>query len=82
MLLQEAGFDAVELHLGHNYLLSAFLSPALNKRTDHRGGSVTNRVEFPRQVVRAVRAAVGPSMAVIAKLNMVDGYPGGDILLD
>ena len=77
LLLQEAGFDAVELHLGHNYLLSAFLSPALNKRTDRWGGSVANRVQFSRQVVRAVRAAVGPSMAVIAKLNMVDGYPGG-----
>jgi 2,4-dienoyl-CoA reductase-like NADH-dependent reductase (Old Yellow Enzyme family) len=77
LLLQEAGFDAVEVHLGHNYLLSAFLSPALNKRTDRWGGSVANRAEFSRQVVRAIRAAVGPSMAVIAKLNMVDGYPGG-----
>jgi 2,4-dienoyl-CoA reductase-like NADH-dependent reductase (Old Yellow Enzyme family) len=77
LLLQEAGFDAVEVHLGHNYLLSAFLSPALNKRTDRWGGSVANRAEFSRQVVRAIRTAVGPSMAVIAKLNMVDGYPGG-----
>lgn len=77
LLLQDAGFDAIEVHLGHNYLLSAFLSPALNKRTDRWGGSVSNRTEFARQVTRAVRAAVGPSMAVIAKLNMVDGYPGG-----
>ena len=77
LLLQEAGFDAVEVHLGHNYLLSAFLSPALNKRTDRWGGTVANRAEFSRQVVRAIRTAVGPSMAVIAKLNMVDGYPGG-----
>ena len=77
LLLQEAGFDAVEVHLGHNYLLSAFLSPALNKRTDRWGGSVANRAEFSRQVVRAIRTAVGPSMAVMAKLNMVDGYPGG-----
>jgi 2,4-dienoyl-CoA reductase-like NADH-dependent reductase (Old Yellow Enzyme family) len=76
-LLQDAGFDAVEVHLGHNYLLSAFLSPALNKRTDKWGGSVRNRAEFSRQVVRAVRAAVGPSMAVTAKLNMADGYDGG-----
>ena len=76
-LLQDAGFDAVELHLGHSYLLSAFLSPGLNKRTDRWGGSVANRAEFPRRVTRAVREAVGPSMAVIAKLNMADGFPGG-----
>ncbi len=76
-LLQDAGFDAVEVHLGHSYLLSAFLSPALNKRSDRWGGSVANRAEFPRQVVRAVRDAVGRSMAVIAKLNMADGFPGG-----
>jgi len=76
-LLQEAGFDAVEVHLGHNYLPSAFLSPALNKRTDRWGGSIENRAAFPRQIVRAVREAVGPSMAVLAKLNMVDGYRGG-----
>jgi 2,4-dienoyl-CoA reductase-like NADH-dependent reductase (Old Yellow Enzyme family) len=76
-ILQDAGFDALELHLGHNYLLSAFLSPALNKRKDRYGGSIANRAEFPRRVVRAVRAAVGPGMALLAKLNMADGYPGG-----
>jgi 2,4-dienoyl-CoA reductase-like NADH-dependent reductase (Old Yellow Enzyme family) len=76
-LLQEAGFDAVEVHLGHNYLPSAFLSPKLNKRTDRWGGDIAGRAEFPRRIVRAVREAVGPSMAVLAKLNMVDGYPGG-----
>ena len=76
-ILQEAGFDAVELHLGHNYLLSAFVSPALNRRKDRWGGSVANRVEFPRRVCRAVREAVGPSMGVLAKWNMADGYRGG-----
>ncbi len=76
-LLQDAGFDALELHLGHNYLLSAFLSPALNRRRDRFGGSIENRAAFPRSVVRAVRDAVGPSMALIAKFNMADGYPGG-----
>ena len=76
-VLKESGFDALELHLGHNYLLSAFLSPALNKRKDRFGGSIANRAEFPRQVCRAVREAVGPGMAVLAKLNMADGYPGG-----
>jgi 2,4-dienoyl-CoA reductase-like NADH-dependent reductase (Old Yellow Enzyme family) len=72
-----AGFDSLEIHLGHNYLLSAFLSPKLNRRTDRWGGSLENRARFPRQVVAAVRQAVGPSVAVTAKLNMADGVPGG-----
>src|SRR5262249_57672689 len=71
------GFDALEIHLGHNYLLSAFLSPKLNTRTDQWGGSLENRARFPRQVVRAVRDAVGGRVAVTAKLNMADGVPGG-----
>lgn len=75
--LQDTGFDAIELHLGHHYLLSAFLSPGLNRRTDRFGGSVENRAAFPRMVTEAVREAVGPTMAVIAKLNMDDGFPGG-----
>ena len=77
VLLRDAGFDAVELHLGHNYLLSAFLSPALNKRTDRWGGSVANRTAFARKVTCAVRDAVGQDLAVLAKFNMADGYPGG-----
>ncbi|HML01154.1 MAG TPA: NADH:flavin oxidoreductase [Acidimicrobiales bacterium] len=76
-VLQQAGFDAVEVHLGHNYLLSAFLSPKLNTRTDGYGGSVEKRSRFPRQVLQAVRAAAGDHMAVTAKLNMADGVPGG-----
>ena len=76
-LAVEGGFDAVEVHLGHNYLLSAFLSPKLNTRTDSWGGSIENRARFPRQVLRAVRDAVGGSVAVTAKLNMADGVPGG-----
>ena len=73
----EAGFDCIEVHLGHNYLLSAFLSPKLNRRSDRWGGTLSNRSEFPRQVVRAVRDAVGGRIAVTAKLNMADGVPGG-----
>ena len=72
-----AGFDCVEVHIGHNYLLSAFLSPRLNRRTDQWGGSLVNRARFPRQVVLAVREAVGKDVAVTAKLNMADGVPGG-----
>jgi 2,4-dienoyl-CoA reductase-like NADH-dependent reductase (Old Yellow Enzyme family) len=73
----EAGFDSVEIHLGHNYLLSAFLSPKLNRRTDGWGGTLEHRARFPRQVVAAVRDAVGAGTAVTAKLNMADGVPGG-----
>lgn len=72
-----AGFDALEIHLGHNYLLSAFLSPKLNKRKDGWGGSLDNRARFARQVVQAVRRAAGDKVAVTAKLNMTDGVPGG-----
>lgn len=82
VLLRDVGFDAIELHLGHNYLLSSFLSPALNRRRDRWGGTITGRARFPRQVVRAVRDAVGPDIAVTAKLNMVDGYDGGISLDD
>jgi 2,4-dienoyl-CoA reductase-like NADH-dependent reductase (Old Yellow Enzyme family) len=73
----DVGFDAVEIHLGHNYLTSAFLSPKLNRRKDGFGGPLTNRAAFPRRVVEAVRSAVGDRIAVTAKLNMRDGYRGG-----
>ncbi len=76
-LAVEAGFDCIEIHLGHNYLLSAFLSPKLNRRTDQWGGSLVDRARFPLQVVRAVRDAVGDRAAVTAKLNMADGVDGG-----
>ena len=74
---REAGFDAVEIHFGHNYLVSSFLSPRLNKRTDEFGGSLANRARLARDVARAVRAAVGGQLAITAKLNMDDGVPGG-----
>ncbi|MBQ0924890.1 NADH:flavin oxidoreductase [Saccharopolyspora endophytica] len=71
------GFDAVEIHLGHNYLASSFLSPKLNKRTDSYGGSLANRARFALRIMRAVREAVGDRIAILAKLNMDDGVPGG-----
>jgi len=73
----EAGFDCIEIHLGHNYLLSSFLSPRLNKRTDAWGGSLEHRTRFARAVVAAVREGAGDAVAVTAKLNMADGVPGG-----
>jgi 2,4-dienoyl-CoA reductase-like NADH-dependent reductase (Old Yellow Enzyme family) len=76
-LAREAGFDAVELHLGHGYLLSQFLSPATNRRRDRYGGSLENRLRFPTQVVRRVRAALGTSFPILAKTNLSDGFRGG-----
>ncbi len=76
-LVADAGFDSVEIHIGHGYLLSSLLSPKLNTRTDRWGGPLENRARFPRQVMRAVRQAVGDRVAVTAKLNMADGVPGG-----
>ena len=73
----DAGFDAVELHFGHGYLVSAFLSPKLNKRTDAWGGSTENRARLARQIAAAAKQAVGDRIAVTAKLNMADGVPGG-----
>jgi 2,4-dienoyl-CoA reductase-like NADH-dependent reductase (Old Yellow Enzyme family) len=74
---EEAGFDAIEVHLGHNYLLSSFLAPGLNDRKDRWGGSLENRARLSREVMRAVREAVGGRVAILAKLNMVDAIPGG-----
>jgi 2,4-dienoyl-CoA reductase-like NADH-dependent reductase (Old Yellow Enzyme family) len=76
-VLRDAGFDAIEIHLGHGYLLSSFLSPRCNRRTDKWGGSLENRARFPRAVVGAVRDAVGRDVAVTAKVNMTDGVRGG-----
>ena len=73
----DAGFDAVEVHLGHNYLASSFLSPRLNKRKDEYGGRLENRARLALAVTRAVRNAVGDRIAILAKLNMDDGVPGG-----
>lgn len=72
-----AGFDAIEVHAGHGYLLNQFLSPYNNRRTDQWGGSIDNRARFPRQVLSAVRRAAGSRAAVYPKLNMDDGFSGG-----
>ena len=76
-LAVDAGFDAVEVHLGHNYLASSFLSPLINRRTDEFGGSLENRAKVARGMVMAVRLAVKDQIAVTAKLNMSDGVRGG-----
>jgi 2,4-dienoyl-CoA reductase-like NADH-dependent reductase (Old Yellow Enzyme family) len=76
-LAADCGFSVVELHFGHGYLVSAFLSPKLNRRDDGWGGSITNRARLARAVAQAVRDRVGPAVAVTAKLNMADGVAGG-----
>ena len=77
LVARDAGFDAVELHFGHNYLVSSFFSPRLNRREDRFGGSLANRARLARDIARAVRDAAGGRLAIIAKLNMDDGVPGG-----
>lgn len=76
-LMVEAGFDSIEIHLAHNYLLSSFLSPRFNTRADDWSGSLENRARFARQVVAAVRAEVPATVAVTAKISLNDGVPGG-----
>jgi len=74
---KRAGFDAVEVHFGHGYLLSQFLSPATNRRSDRYGGSLENRLRFPLEVLSAVRRSVGDGFPIIAKTNLRDGFRGG-----
>ncbi|OBG03269.1 NADH:flavin oxidoreductase [Mycolicibacter sinensis] len=71
-----AGFDAIELHFGHLYLPSSFLSPLLNRRKDEYGGGIDNRSRFVREIAQRVREVVGDRIAVIAKLSMDDGIRG------
>ena len=73
----EAGIDSLEIHMGHNYLISSFLSPKLNRRSDDYGGSLENRARLARRVAEAVRASVPKTVAVTTKLNMDDGVKGG-----
>ncbi|GAB2624587.1 NADH:flavin oxidoreductase [Nocardioides ginkgobilobae] len=75
--LVRAGFDVLELHMAHNYLISSFLAPALNRRRDRWGGPLDNRARLARQVARAVREEVGDAVAVTAKVSLSDGYRGG-----
>lgn len=76
-LAREAGFDAVEIHAGHGYLISQFLSPYTNHRKDEFGGSLENRMRFMDMVMDEVMKAAGNDMAVLVKMNMRDGFKGG-----
>lgn len=79
---QEAGFDAVQIHAAHGYLISAFLSPLFNQRTDEYGGSPAGRARFAVEVAAAVRAAVGPDYPVLVKMNAEDFVAGGSTVDD
>jgi 2,4-dienoyl-CoA reductase-like NADH-dependent reductase (Old Yellow Enzyme family) len=76
-LAQEAGFTGVQVHAAHGYLISQFLSPLVNKRTDQWGGSRENRARFLLETVKAVRAKVSPGFCVSVKLNSADFQKGG-----
>jgi 2,4-dienoyl-CoA reductase-like NADH-dependent reductase (Old Yellow Enzyme family) len=76
-LAAEAGFDAIELQACHGYLLSQFLSPYTNRRTDRWGGSLENRLRLTRDVMQAMRKAVGSRLAIVVKMNLRDGFSGG-----
>lgn len=79
---QRAGFDAVELHAGHSYLLSQFLSPYYNHRTDEYGGSPANRARIVREVLEAIRAKVGPRYPVMVRVSADEMVAGGNGIED
>jgi 2,4-dienoyl-CoA reductase-like NADH-dependent reductase (Old Yellow Enzyme family) len=79
---RESGFDGVQIHSAHGYLLSQFLSPAFNKRADEYGGSVENRAKPLLEVLRRVKEAVGADFPVLVKMNSQDFLDGGLILED
>lgn len=79
---REAGYDAVEIHSAHGYLLNQFYSPLTNDRTDDYGGSAEKRVRIHREIIRAVRAAVGDDYPILLRLGAVDDLPGGATVED
>ena len=80
--VQIAGFDAVEIHAGHSYLISQFLSPLYNKREDEFGGSVKNRTKFARMIIDSVRAEVGPQFPIMLRISADELLEGGNTLED
>jgi 2,4-dienoyl-CoA reductase-like NADH-dependent reductase (Old Yellow Enzyme family) len=74
---REAGLDAVQLHAAHAYLLSQFLSPFTNRRTDQWGGNLENRLRLHHEIYREIRAKAGEDYPVLVKIGVQDGFPGG-----
>ncbi len=75
--MKQVGFDAIEIHFGHGYGISQFISPRTNRRTDEYGGTLTNRMRFGLEVLEAVRTAVGEDYPLLGKISMSDGVRGG-----
>jgi len=73
----EAGFQIIEIHMAHGYLLQSFLSPLANKRTDEFGGSLQNRMRFPLEVAKAIRNAIPEGMPLFTRISAVDWIDGG-----
>ncbi len=80
--VRDAGFDAVEIHSAHGYLLNQFLSPLTNKRTDEYGGDISNRIRIHLQVIQAVRMSVGPDFPIQIRLGASDYTEGGTTIED
>lgn len=77
-IAMEGGFDCVEVHSGHGYLISQFLSPYTNRRRDEYGGSLQNRMKFMKMCMNEVLEAAAGKIAVVSKINMRDGFKGGN----
>ncbi|OGO17035.1 MAG: hypothetical protein A2Z14_08970 [Chloroflexi bacterium RBG_16_48_8] len=75
--VKQAGYDGVQVHAAHGYLVNQFLSPLVNQRDDRWGGDIKKRMQFLREIIRSVRKAVGPSFPMLIKLGMKDGVEGG-----
>ncbi|MBA57511.1 MAG: oxidoreductase [Pseudomonadales bacterium] len=75
--MQSVGFDCLEIHFGHGYGLCQFMSPKTNRRRDHYGGSLQNRMRLPLQVLESVRKAVGDDFPIIGKISLTEGVKGG-----
>jgi NADPH2 dehydrogenase len=80
--VKKAGFDGVEIHAAHGYLLNQFLSPLTNKRSDEYGGSLSNRIRIHLEVIKAVRAAVGETFPILVRLGASDLTEGGTTIAD
>lgn len=77
VFMKSVGFDALEIHFGHGYGLSQFISPKTNRRTDEYGGPLINRMRYPLRVLEAVRKAVGDEFPLLGKMGLTDGVKGG-----
>ena len=77
LFMKSVGFDAIEIHFGHGYGISQFISPKTNKRKDEYGGSLQNRMRFALEVLEEIRENVGDHYPLLGKISMTDGVPGG-----